>query len=46
MEQKPLQDMTLDELKVLWFDQVEILEQVKVNLEAIRKMILSKKVAG
>jgi hypothetical protein len=42
-EKKQLKDMSLDELKILWFDQVELLEQVKVNLDVIVKEIKLRK---
>ena len=36
-EQKKIEDMTIDELKILAYDQLCILEQVKTNLALIKQ---------
>jgi hypothetical protein len=42
-EQKQLKDMTDLELKGIWFDQIQILEQIKLNLEEVRKEMIERK---
>ena len=41
-EQKQLGEMSDLELKGAWFDQVQIMEQVKLNLDAIKQEMVSR----